>query len=135
MTLRISLKDGEKMIVNGGVLRAVGRTDLVVENQVALMRGREVMSPDEATTPVRRLYFACMLAYIGGEESVAARHEQIVVLLGELMAAFEAEEAKAICARIAHRLATRDYYRALADCRSLIAYEAEALARVETHAA
>lgn len=135
MTLRISLKDGEKMIVNGAVLRAVGRTDLVVENQVALMRGREVMSPEEATTPARHLYFACMLAYIGGEEDVGARHDAIVSLLGDLMTALEAEEPRAICARIAHRLATRDYYRALGDCRNLIAYEAKALARVEPRAA
>jgi len=135
MTLRISLKDGEKMIVNGAVLRAVGRTDLVVENHAALMRGREVMSPDEATTPARRLYFTCMIAYIGGEDGLAAQHDRIVDLLGDLMAAFEAEEAKAICARIAHRLATRDCYRALTECRALIAYEAEALARIDADAA
>ena len=135
MTLRISLKDGEKMIVNGAVLRAVGRTDLVVENHAALMRGREIMSPDEATTPARRLYFACMLGYLGGEDGVQAQHEAIVEMLGDLMAAFEAEEAKAICASIAHRLATRDYYRALADCRTLIAYETKALARIDARAA
>ena len=135
MTLRISLKDGEKMIVNGAVLRAVGRTDLVVENQVSLMRGREVMTPEEATTPARRLYFACMLAYVGGEDAVAQQQDQIVTLLGDLIAVFEAPDAKALCAGIAHRLATRDYYRALGECRSLIAYEAEVLARIETRAA
>ena len=129
MTLRISLKDGEKMIVNGAVMRAVGRTDLVVENKVALMRGREVMTPEEATTPARRLYFACMLAYIGGENGRDAQRDRIVTLLGELVAALQAEEARALCTRLAHRLAVGDFYRALADCRSLIAYEAEALAR------
>jgi flagellar protein FlbT len=135
MTLRISLKDGEKMIVNGAVLRAVGRTDLVVENQVSLMRGREVMTPEEATTPARRLYFACMLAYIGGEEGLSAQQDAIVQLLGDLVAALEAEQAKAICTQIAHRLATGDYYKALNDCRTLIAYETEALARFENRAA
>lgn len=134
MTLRISLKDGEKMIANGAVMRAVGRTDLVVENQVALMRGREVMTPEEATTPARRLYFACMLAYVGGGDARLAQQDRIVTLLGDLVAAFEAEDAKATCARVAHRLATADYYRALAECRALIAYEAEALARVDSAA-
>ena len=129
MTLRITLKDGEKMIVNGAVMRSVGRTELVVENQVALMRGREVMAPEEAVTPARRLYFACMLAYIGGEDTRATQQEQIVVLLRDLMAALENQEARAICTRIADRLAADDYYRALVECRALIAYEAEALAR------
>jgi len=135
MTLRISLKDGEKMIVNGAVLRAVGRTDVVVENQVSLMRGREVMTPEEANTPARRLYFACMLAYIGGEDGLPAQQDLIVTLLGDLVGALEANEAKASCAQIAHRLATGDYYRALAECRSLIAYEAEALGRIDNQAA
>ena len=134
MSLRISLRDGEKMIVNGAVLRSVGRTDIVVENHAAILRGREIMSPDEATTPARRLYAATMLAYVG-DGDLAARQDRIVTLLGELIGAFEAEEAKRACIRFAKRVATADLYRALADCRELIAYEAEALARLETQAA
>lgn len=134
MTLRISLRDGEKMIVNGAVLRSVGRTDLVVENHAALLRGREVMKPEEANTPARRLYFACMMAYIDESELDHWRH-QVISLLGDLMGALEHEEAKAACARFAHRVALEDYYRALAECRSLIAYEAEALARLSPAAA
>lgn len=130
MTLRISLKDGEKMIVNGAVMQAVGRTDLIVENKVSLLRGREVMAPEEANTPARRLYFACMLAYIGGEEGRAAQQNRIVELLGDLIAALEAEDARAICSGIARLLATGDYYRALTECRALIAYETGALARL-----
>lgn len=134
MTLRISLKSGEKIVVNGAVLRATGRTDLVVENHAAIMRGREVMSPDEATSPARRLYFACMMAYI--DEAGRDRHQDEVVLrLGELVAALESEEARAACARFAHRLAIGDYYRALAECRGIFAYEAAALARLEPRAA
>lgn len=129
MTLRISLKDGEKMIVNGAVVRAVGRTDVVVENKVSLLRGREVMTPEEATTPARRLYVACMFAYIDGEGGRAGHQERIVALLGDMVHALEAAEAKAICARIARRLAAGDYYRAMGECRALIAYETQALAR------
>ncbi|MDO3693215.1 flagellar biosynthesis repressor FlbT, partial [Pseudomonas sp. DKN 2791] len=61
--LRITLRDGEKAIVNGAVIRAVGRTQIAVENQVSILRGREIMRPEEATTPARQLYFAAMLAY------------------------------------------------------------------------
>ena len=134
MTLRISLRDGEKMIVNGAVLRAVGRTDLIVDNQAAIMRGREIMSPDEATSPARRLYSATMMAYIG-EGGIDAHQDVIVTLLGQLMEAFEGETAKLACIRFANRVATADYYRALTDCRELIGYETEALARLEFQAA
>ena len=134
MTLRISLRDGEKMIINGAVLRAVGRTDVVVENQAAIMRGREIMSPDEATTPARRLYSATMMAYID-DDGQNTHQDRIVTLLSDLMAAFEAEDAKLVCIRFANRVATADLYRALADCRELIGYETEALARLEPRAA
>lgn len=134
MTLRISLKDGEKIVVNGAVLRAARRTDLILENHAAIMRGREVMSPEEVTSPARRLYFACMMAYI--DESGRDRYQdEIVLVLGDLMGALESEEARATCTRFAHRVATGDYYRALAECRALVAYETEALARLDDRAA
>jgi flagellar protein FlbT len=134
MTLRISLRDGEQMIVNGAVLRSIGRTDLCVENTVALLRGREVMSADEATTPARRLYYACMMAYID-PDGAAGHYDEIVGYLGGLIGALESHEAKGACASFARKVATSDFYRALADCRALIAYEAEVFARVETQAA
>lgn len=130
MTLRISLRDGEQVIVNGAVLRSIGRTDLCVENTVTLLRGREVMSADEATTPARRLYYACMLAYIDPEGAVA-HHDAIVGYLRGLVGALEAPEARAACRRFACKVATSDFYRALADCRALIAYETDVFARAE----
>lgn len=133
MTLRISLRDGEQMIVNGAVLRSVGRTDLCVENSVTLLRGREVMTPDEATTPARRLYYACMLAYIDPDRG-AAHRDGILAYLADLVGALEAPEAKAACARFAEHVGGGDHYRALAECRTLIAYEAEVFARVTHHA-
>ncbi|RJF85740.1 flagellar biosynthesis repressor FlbT [Sphingomonas cavernae] len=128
MTLRISLRDGEKVIVNGAVLRATGRTQLRVENNAAILRGRDVMSPEEADTPARRLYFACMMAYIDHED--IGRHQNaIIARVGELMGALQAPEAKAVCIEFAQKVAASQFYRALADCRWLINYEAEAVAR------
>ena len=134
MTLRISLRDGEQMIVNGAVLRSVGRTDLCVENTVTLLRGREVMRVEEATTPARRLYFACMMAYID-PDGAAAHQDQIVRFLTDLMGALESHEAKAACVSFVRKVATADFYRALADCRALIAYEDEVLGRCDPQAA
>lgn len=123
--LRITLRDGEKAIVNGAVIRAVGRTQLCVENQVAILRGREVMKPEEATTPARQLYFAAMLAYIdpAGRE---AHQEAVVTLLGSLIASLEAPGASATCVRFAHEIARGDFYRALAAARELVGFEDQA---------
>ena len=134
MTLRITLRDGEQMVVNGAVLRAGRRCDLIIENPAAILRGREIMTPGEANSPARRLYLACMMAYIDDRHRVA-HHDDVVARLSELLDAFEAEPAKLACTQFAHLIATGEYHRALAACRSLIAYEAEALGRLQNVAA
>ena len=120
--LRITLRDGEKAIVNGAVIRAVGRTQIAVENQVSILRGREVMQPEEATTPARQLYFAAMLAYI--DPANRDQHQDnIVALVGSLVATLTTPEARAACIACAHDMAVGDYYKALSAARELIGFE------------
>ncbi|WP_333572713.1 flagellar biosynthesis repressor FlbT [Sphingomonas sp.] len=125
--LRITLRDGEKAIVNGAVLRAVGRTQIAVENMVSILRGREVMRPEEATTPARQLYFATMLAYIdpNGRD---AHQDAVVQLLSLLIAGLGTAEARELCIRFANDLAQGEYYKALSVARELIAMEDAATA-------
>ena len=130
MTLRISLRDGEKVIVNGAVLRSVGRTDLRLENDATVLRGKDVMTPEEANTPARRLYFACMLAYIDAGDRTT-HQDSIIELVRDLIGALDSPEAKAACISFAHKVACQEYYAALADCRWLINYEAELLATAQ----
>jgi flagellar biosynthesis repressor protein FlbT len=128
--LRITLRDGEKAIVNGAVIRAVGRTQLAVENQVSILRGREVMQPEEATTPARQLYFAAMLAYI--DPANRAQHQDNVVsLVGTLVAALPTAAAREACLRFAHDIAVGDYYKALTSAREIIAFEGDAAASAQ----
>jgi flagellar protein FlbT len=122
------------MIVNGAVLRSVGRTDLSIENSAAILRGRDLMAPEEANTPARRLYFACMMAYVDQNE-LSGHQEDIIRLVRELMDALQSPEAKSVCISFAQNVATLQFYKALADCRWLIAYETEALQRAEPEAA
>lgn len=123
--LRITLRDGEKAIVNGAVLSAVGRTQFCVENQVAILRGREVMKPEEATTPARQLYFACMLAYIdpAGRDS---HQDAVIRLLTQVVSTAASEAAKSACIRFAEEIARGDHYKALAAARELIGFEGAA---------
>ncbi len=128
MALKIWLRDGEKVIVNGAVLVALGRTRLAIENHAAVLRESEIMSPEEANTPARRLYFAAMMAYV--DEPARERYQdQVVLLLHALLGAIEADAAKALCVGFARHIASGDFYRALGICRELIAYEAVALSR------
>ena len=53
----VHLKRGEKLYVNGAVLRVDRRTSLEFLNDVSFLLENHVMQVDEANTPMRQLYF------------------------------------------------------------------------------
>lgn len=120
--LKIALKDGERLVVNGAVVRAVGRTVLAFDSKAAILRARDMISPEDANTPARRLYFACMAAYTDIDRRVSLQDE-IVEALRAVVTTMTTPAARAAAAAFAHRIAGGDHYRALADCRALIAME------------
>ena len=134
MTLKISLRDGEKLVVNGAILRSVGRAVISVESRAAILRGRDVISREDATTPGRRLYHACITAYTDPDHR-DVHQDSIIAALTEILAVMPSHAAQSACAAFAHRVALGDYYRALAACRDLIALEREAAASTPTCAA
>ncbi|UUR06895.1 flagellar biosynthesis repressor FlbT [Sphingomonas glaciei] len=129
MTLRISLRDGEKVVINGAVIRSSGRTDLAIESKVSILRGREIMSPAEATTPARALYFHTMMAYLD-PDGIAHHHRAILEALAAVGRLTCCETGREAVATFAARAAQTDYYRALGECRTLMRLEHDALAEV-----
>jgi flagellar protein FlbT len=55
--MMIHLKRGERLYVNGAVLRADRRTSLEFLNDVSFLLENHVMQASEAKTPLRQLYF------------------------------------------------------------------------------
>ena len=55
--MHISLKAGEKIYVNGAVLRPDRRVSIEFLNDVTFLLESHVMQPEQATTPLRQLYF------------------------------------------------------------------------------
>lgn len=56
-SLRIFLRPGEKVFVNGAVMRADRKVSLEVLNDVSFLLESHVLQADETTTPLRQLYF------------------------------------------------------------------------------
>lgn len=126
MTLRIALRDGEKVVINGAVLRSTGRTELRVESRAAVLRGREIMQPEEATTPARQLYFHTMMAYID-PDGLEGHQNAIVASLQQISSVPRAEAAAALAMSYARHAASMRYYQALGDCRGLMRLEEDLL--------
>ncbi len=65
MPLKLEMKQGDRIIVNGAVIESASpHAKLVVHNQAAILRGKEVLSEAEAETPASRVYFALQSAYL-----------------------------------------------------------------------
>ena len=119
MTLRISLRDGEKVVINGAVIRSSGRTDLAIESKVTILRGREIMDPAEATTPARSLYFHTMMAYLD-PDGIARHHLAIIDASSSVTRFATSDTGRQAVAAFANRAASADYYRALSECRAAL---------------
>ena len=71
MPLVLEFKSRDKIIINGAVIENGGpHAKLVVHNQAAILRGKEILSDEDAKTPASRIYFSLQCAYIfpGGKD-------------------------------------------------------------------
>lgn len=83
-TLRISLKSGERIFVNGAVLRVDRKVAVEFLNDVTFLLENHVLQPEEASTPLRQLYFIAQMILInpeGAEQSTVMFRKSIVMLL------------------------------------------------------
>jgi flagellar protein FlbT len=123
MPLKLSLKPGETFVVNGAVVRNGDRRGvLLLENQARVLREKDILRPDEATTPVRRVYFAIMQMYLLGEIDGPA-YTQTAEAVATLLAAGSSEGERASVLEISADVAAADLYRALSRCRKLMTAE------------
>ena len=56
-TLKISLKPNEKIYINGAVIRVDRKVTIELMNDVQFLLESHVMQADDASTPLRQLYF------------------------------------------------------------------------------
>ena len=128
MPLRISLKAGERLIVGGAVVKnGKSRCDLVIENDVPILRGREVLSLEDADSPCRRIVFTIQLMYVDSDHAV--EHQALYAeLVQDVLQA--SPSMTPLVAEIGERIAAGQFYPALKLGRKLIAYEEELISHV-----
>jgi flagellar protein FlbT len=127
MALKVELKPGERIILGECVVINAGeRTRLVIEGQVPILRQKDILLPEQADTPARRIYLAMQLMYTAKDPR--DHHETYFILVREFLQA--APSAWRLVENINNHVLTGAMYKALKDAQKLIAYEQELL----THA-
>jgi flagellar protein FlbT len=62
--IRLSLRAGEKIYINGAVLKADRKVSLELLNDATFLLENHVLQPEETTSPLRQLYFAAQMILI-----------------------------------------------------------------------
>ena len=131
MPLKLSLKPGEKFVLNGAVVQnGDRRSSLLLQNKASVLREKDIMQADEASTPGRRIYFPVMMMYLDPATGADALHDEFVQRLTEFMGAVSNPDVLTDCVNISRHVMIREYYKALMLCRRLIEYEDERLGNV-----
>jgi flagellin len=128
--LVLELRSGEVMIVNGAPIRFRTKSRIELTAKARFLFGKQIMQPDQADSPARRIYFALQSAYIGtdGEREqglIAARD-----LVGEFKGATTSALAREILDEALAAAEADDCYRALKLARRIIRHEDVVLGRV-----
>ncbi|MBU6496903.1 MAG: flagellar biosynthesis repressor FlbT [Rhodospirillales bacterium] len=134
-TLVLELRQGEVMIVNGAPIRFRSKTRIELTARARFLFGKQIMAPEEADSPARRIYFALQTAYIGEpEERVDG-----IVAARELILAFQAATTSQLAREILDRVVAAaerdDCYQALKLTRRIIRHEDSVLGRLDSPAA
>ena len=125
MSLKVELKPGEKLIIgNCVVTNSDQRTRLFIDGKAPILREKDILTPDSADSPAKRIYFAVQLMYI--DEDVERLRTDYFKLINDLVTA--APSTIQLVDEINNEILTGELYKALKAAKKLIQYEQELLA-------
>ncbi|MBF0225729.1 MAG: flagellar biosynthesis repressor FlbT [Desulfobacterales bacterium] len=127
MSLKITLKPHERMILGTAVIKnGKNRTDLIVENNVSILREKDILSEDNADTPCKKIYFVIQLMYVDNG-NIVKYHNLYWTLIKDVIKA--APSTLVIIDQISELIIANNLYNALKLARKLIEYEQEVISR------
>jgi flagellar protein FlbT len=122
-TLVLELRQGDTMIVNGAPIRFRTKSRIELTARARFLFGKQIMAPDEADTPARRIYFALQTAYIGTDEERARGLGAARELIAEFSAATTSALVREILERALALAEADECYQALKLARRIIRHE------------
>lgn len=125
MSLKLALRPNERVVLGSAVItNGPAATTLAIENNVPILRGKDVLTEEQADTYCKKIYFAVQLMYLSEVPNVqlANLYSQLAT---ELIAV--APSTKDLISIITADVLNGKYYQALKQAKQLIKYEEELL--------
>jgi len=124
MALKVELKPGERIIVGESVItNQQQRTRLLIDGNAPILREKDIMTPERADSPAKRIYLAVQLMYTSPDPR--PQHEIYFTLIGDIVKA--APSVWPYIEIINNLILTGQMYKALKEAKKLIVYEGELL--------
>jgi flagellar protein FlbT len=128
-TLVLELRQGEMMIVNGAPIRFRTKTRIELTARARFLFGKQIMPPEQADSPARRIYFALQTAYIGTDDERVSGLSSARTLIAAFKDATTSALACDILDRAMFAADADDCYQALKLARRIIRHEDAILGR------
>ncbi len=132
MALKLNLKSHERLIIGGAVISNGNmKSELIIENNVPVLRDKDIMREKDADTPCKRIYLIIQLMYIDDKDLIE-KHNIYWTLVRDVVEA--APSTTLLIADMSEHVAEKNYYPALKLAKKLIKYEEEAMEYARTRA-
>ncbi len=126
--MNISLRRGERIFINGAVLRVDRKVSLELLNDVNFLLENHVMQAEDAATPLRQLYFAIQTILMSPNDCESALGLCNAMLVSLKNAMTERRIAEGLIS-LSKLIEDKRYFEALKTVRALYPVEAELLNR------
>ena len=125
MGLRIRLRPHERLVINGCVVtNGDRRNTITVSSFGQILRGKDIIQPQDAVTPLEKLYFAIQMMLINGKsDKDSIRHVNRLGAVAFVALATDEDRARLLTAM--EKTHQGDYYKALAELRPIAGAEKE----------
>jgi flagellar biosynthesis repressor protein FlbT len=124
MALKVELKPGERLLIGDSVItNGEQRARLRIEGGAPILREKDIMTPQRADTPAKRIYLAIQLMYTSRDPR--PHHDVYFSLVGQILEA--APSMRLRIEAINNHILTGLMYKALKEAKKLIEYEQELL--------
>jgi flagellar biosynthesis repressor protein FlbT len=127
--LKLDFKSGDKLVINGAVLENIGaNAKILVHNESAILREKEILSVADTASPASRVYFALQCAYM-----FPHKKQEYLGLFADFLKEFVSAcpSTRPIADEIEALVAEDKIYKALKQTQKLVAHQAKVLKSLE----
>jgi flagellar protein FlbT len=128
--LILEMRQGDMMVVNGAAIRFRNKTRIELTAHARFLFGRQIMPPDQANTPAKRIYYALQTAYIGEPAEREAGLVDAQSRIEEFKAATTSRAAAALLDQALACALSDQCYQAMRFVRRVVQHETAVFSRL-----